>query len=218
MLYNLLGVAAVQAKKLPAGAARDLDGTFGRDYFDGDRHRGYGGYRDDGRWAAIAAKLRERYGLASGSRVLELGCAKGFLLKELALLVPGIEVRGFEVSQYARDTAPELVRDRIDVGYPTRLPYADDAFDLVLAINALHFMPEPDVRATVAEIARVVRPGGRVFVQVDAHTSELQRRSMKAWAPIVKTLLTPEEWTALLENPKAPADTFFTVIELEDFA
>lgn len=218
MLYNLLGVDAVQVKKLPpdVAASRNIDGTFGKDYFDGDRSRGYGGYGDDGRWAGIAKKLQARYGLTAKSAVLDLGCAKGFLLKELALLIPGITVRGFEVSQYAKDTAADLVKGCIDVGYPTRLPYADDSFDLVLAINALHFMPEADVRRTFEEIKRVTRRGGRVFVQVDAFTNDLQHRSMMAWAPIIKTFLTPEAWDKLFLTDKLSVDTFYTIIELEE--
>lgn len=218
MIYNLLGVDAVQAKKLPpdVAASRNIDGTFGKDYFDGDRSRGYGGYKDDGRWAAIAKKLQERYGLTAKSTVLDLGCAKGFLLKELALLIPGVAVRGFEVSQYAKDTAPDLVRPVIDVGYPTRLPYPDDSFDLVLAINAMHFMPEADVRRTFDEIKRVTRRGGHVFVQVDAYTNDLQHRSMMAWAPIIKTFLTPDGWDKLFHNDKLSVDTFYTIVELEE--
>lgn len=218
MLYNLLGVPAVQIRRLPQAseAMRDLDGTFGRDYFDGDRHSGYGGYYDDGRWAEVARRLRDHYNLTGGSRVLELGCAKGFLLKELALSIPGITVRGFEVSQYAKDHAPDLVKDQIDIGYPTRLPYVDDAFDLVLVINALHFMPEQDVRLTISEMVRIVRHRAHAFIQVDAYTNDLQYRSMRAWAPIVKCLLTPKHWESLFVNNKISVDTFYTVIEVED--
>ena len=218
MIYNLLGVEAVQVKSLPSGMAgsRNIDGTFGKDYFDGDRSRGYGGYKDDGRWAAIAKRLQERYRLSGGSKVFELGCAKGFLLKELSVLIPGITVRGFEVSQYAKETAPESVRNFIDVGYPTTMPYADDTFDLVLAINSLHFMPESDVRRTFAEVIRISKREGHVFVQVDAYESNLQYRSMVAWAPIIKTFLTPEQWNKLFDNEKISVDTFYTIVELED--
>lgn len=219
MIYNLLGISALQVKKLPEGSkeARELDGTFGKEYFDGDRQHGYGGYHDDGRWGQVAVRLQERYHLGRESRILELGCAKGFLLKELAMLIPGITLRGFEVSQYAKAQAPELVRDRIDLGYPTQLPYGDDMFDLVLAINALHFMPEPDVRRTLAEILRVTRPGGNIFIQVDSYMNALQLRSMQAWAPVVKCLMTPDQWDALFVNEKISVDSFYTIIELEDF-
>lgn len=218
MIYNLLGVNAVQTRSLPkdSAQARDLDGTFGLDYFDGDRSRGYGGYHDDGRWAEVARKLQSRYGLTRDSRVLDLGCAKGFLLKELALLIPGITVRGFEVSAYAKAHAPQLVQNCIDVGYPRRLDYPDDSFDLVLAINALHFMPEPDVRRAFEEMVRVSRRGGHAFIQLDAYTNDLQRRSMMAWAPIVKCLMTPEEWDRLFVNDKVAVDTFYTIFELDD--
>ncbi|OGH60907.1 MAG: hypothetical protein A3G34_11655 [Candidatus Lindowbacteria bacterium RIFCSPLOWO2_12_FULL_62_27] len=218
MRYNLLGVDAIQIKNLPpdVAATRNIDGTFSRDYFDGPRSRGYGGYKDDGRWAAIAKKLQEKYGLTPQSSVLDIGCAKGFLLKDLKLAMPGITVRGFEVAQYAKDTAPDTVRDLIDVGYPTRLPYADNSFDLILLINSLHFMPESDVQKTFGEVVRVARKGAGVYIQVDAYTNDLQHRSMMAWAPIIKTFMTPDGWDKLFQNPKVSVDTFYTIIELEN--
>ncbi len=218
MIYNLLGVQAVQVKSLPpeVAAERSLDGTFGKDYFDGPRSRGYGGYKDDGRWAAIAQKLRERYHLTAASHVLDLGCAKGFLMKDLKNEIPGITVRGFEVSQYARDTADAGVQSLIDVGYPTTLPYRDNTYDLILGINSLHFMPESDVRKTVMELVRVGKKGGSLFIQVDAYTNDLQHRSMMAWAPIIKTFFKPEEWDKLFQNDKLSVDTFYTIIELEN--
>jgi SAM-dependent methyltransferase len=54
---------------------------YGREYFDGSRDTGYGGYRYDGRWVAIAEDMVAHWGLRPGDRVLDVGCGKGFLLK-----------------------------------------------------------------------------------------------------------------------------------------
>src|SRR5262249_12479624 len=69
---------------------------FGKDYWDGERHLGYGGYRYDGRWEPVAEEMARYYGLKAGMRVLDVGCGKGFLLYEFTQAVPGLEVAGID--------------------------------------------------------------------------------------------------------------------------
>ena len=54
----------------------------GREYFDGTRAQGLGGYYYDGRWKPVARRLAAHYGLDARSAVLDIGCAKGFLLHD----------------------------------------------------------------------------------------------------------------------------------------
>jgi hypothetical protein len=53
---------------------------FGRDFFDGDRRCGYGGFRYDGRWKSVVRRMRQFYGLKEDAAILDVGCAKGFML------------------------------------------------------------------------------------------------------------------------------------------
>src|SRR5215471_16066940 len=117
---------------------RDVAKRFGKEYFDGDRGQGYGGYRYDGRWVPIAERMRDYYGLKAGARVLDVGCAKGFLLHDLRAVIPGIHVAGLDVSPYAIAHAMEDVRPYLVVGTAERLPFANEAFDLVISINTAH--------------------------------------------------------------------------------
>ena len=62
---------------------------FSEQYWDGDRRLGYGGYKYiPGRWKPVAEQIIKSYNLESGSKVLDVGCGKGFLLYELKLLIP----------------------------------------------------------------------------------------------------------------------------------
>src|SRR6185503_11469369 len=71
------------------------------DYWDGDRRFGYGGYKYlPGRWKPVAQALIDIYGLKAGSRVLDIGCGKGFLLHEMQLIEPGLELVGFDISKH----------------------------------------------------------------------------------------------------------------------
>ena len=88
------------------------------DYWDGDRRYGYGGYKFiDGRWKPVAQALIDIYGLKNGSKVLDVGCGKGFLLHEFTRALPGAEVAGLDVSEYAVAYAKEEVKPFLQVGH-----------------------------------------------------------------------------------------------------
>src|SRR5260370_22686713 len=111
---------------------------FGRDYWDGDGKFGYGGMRYDGRWRVVAENMAKHYGLKAGDRVLDVGCGKAFLLYEFTQVVPGIEVRGLDISAYAVANAKEEVRPFLQAGHANHLPYEDARFYLAVTINTLH--------------------------------------------------------------------------------
>ena len=77
----------------------------GREYWDGGKTEGYGGYKYDGRWSSVANKIIDFYNLTYKSKVLEIGCGKGFLLFELQEILPGLDVVGIDTSKYAIDNA-----------------------------------------------------------------------------------------------------------------
>ena len=75
---------------------------YGKDYWDGKRRFGYGGYKYiQGRWSSVAKKIISTYKLKSGSRILDVGCGKGFLLKEIYEINPEIQICGIDNSNYA---------------------------------------------------------------------------------------------------------------------
>ena len=98
---------------------------FDRDYWDGSRDTGYGGYRYDGRWRKVADAMVAAYGLKGGMRVLDVGSGKGFLLHDFTESVPGIEVAGIDISAYGVANTIESVRPFCQVASATKLPYPD---------------------------------------------------------------------------------------------
>src|SRR5262245_65652507 len=126
------------ARKEGQAENRVLARQFGREYFDGTREQGYGGYRYDGRWVPIARDIAAHFRLKPGDRVLDIGCAKGFLMRDLMAVVPGLEVWGLEISQYAIDNCHPDARGRILRGSAQKLPFAGDSVAAALCINVVH--------------------------------------------------------------------------------
>ena len=130
---------------------------YGEMYFDGPREYGYGGYRYDGRWVPVARDIVAHFGLKPGMRVLDVGCAKGFLVKDLMLVCPGLEAFGLDISLYAlMHCEPEVV-GRLHLGTAEQLPFPDRSFDCVLCLNTVHNFPRPRAIKVMQEIQRMSR-------------------------------------------------------------
>lgn len=194
-------------------ANRLIARRFGFEYFDGTRDQGYGGYRYDGRWRPIARDIADYFGLKAGDRVLDVGCAKGFLMRDLIEAVPGLEVWGLEVSQYAIDHCDEAVRGRIVRGSADRLPFPSGAFAAALGINVIHNLPYDACVAAVREIERLAP--GRGYIQVDAYRNEEERDVFLDWVLTAETFGTPEMWVELFRKACYTGAYYWTILETD---
>jgi len=182
---------------------------YGEMYFDGPRDYGYGGYRYDGRWVPVAKDIVAHFGLKPGDKVLDVGCAKGFLVKDL--LAEGIDAFGIDVSEYAlMHCEPEVV-GRLQIGNAERLPFPDGSFDAVLCINTLHNLPRPRCITALQEFERLAP--GKGFVQVDSYRTEEQKEIFESWVLTAEYYGYPEEWVALFEEAGYTGDYYWTIIQ-----
>jgi protein-L-isoaspartate(D-aspartate) O-methyltransferase len=179
-------------------ACAEIAKRFDKDYFDGDRTCGYGGYKYDGRWRPFAEKLIQHYGLRPGDRVLDIGCGKGFLLHDLKQAMPSLDVAGIDISSYAIEHASDDIRPLARVGSAVSLPYADQSFDLVLAINTLHNLRLPELERAFREINRVGKR--HAYLVVDAYRTEREKVNLLYWQLTCECFFTPEEWKWLFDQ------------------
>lgn len=181
-----------RVNEFPKAQAAKVAKKFGADYWDGDRKVGYGGMRYDGRWRAVADMLADHYGLKAGHRVLDVGCGKGFLLYDLTQAVPGLEVAGLDISQYAIDNAKEEVKPFLRQGEAKRLPFADKSFDLVISITTLHNLYCFDLFPALQEIERVGKKNK--YICVESYRNEEEKANLLYWQLTCEMFGTPEEW------------------------
>lgn len=184
---------------------------YGREYFDESRDTGYGGYRYDGRWVPVAEDIVAHFNLKRGDRVLDIGCAKGFLVKDLMKVCPGLEVFGLDISTYAMTHAEPEARGRLHLGDCRQLPFADQSFSAVVSINTIHNVARDECVHAVREIERVAP--GRGYIQVDSYRTEEEKATFLSWVLTAKTHYDPVGWVALYAEAGYTGDYYWTIIE-----
>ena len=185
---------------------------YSKEYWDGDRRYGYGGYSYiPGRWKSVARSLIQTYDLGPGSKILDVGCGKGFLLHELLLLEPDLKVAGFDISGYGISCATDLVKPHLfEHQAHTQYPFADDEFDLVISLTTLHNLRLFDLRVALGEIERV---GKQAYVLVESYRNEQELFNLECWALTCETFFDQEEWIYLYEHFGYSGDYEFIYFE-----
>ena len=182
---------------------------YGETYFDGPREYGYGGYRYDGRWRPVANDIVSHFGLKPGDRVLDVGCAKGFLVKDLLAL--GIDAYGVDVSHYAlMHCEPEVV-GRLHIGGADSLPFPDGSFAAVLSLNTIHNLKRDRCKMALQEMQRLAP--GKGFVQVDSFRTPEQRAVFESWVLTAEFYDYPDGWKSLFDEAGYTGDWYWTIIE-----
>ena len=181
-----------RVNEYPKAEAANKAKLWGYDYWDGDRKICYGGYRYDGRWERVAQAMVDHYGLKPGDRVLDVGCGKGFLLYDFTRVLPGIEVVGIDVSEYAIENAKAEVTDLVQVGHARKLPFEDNSFDLVVSINTLHNLYCHDLHKALKEIQRVGK--AHKYICVESYRNEEEKVNLLYWQVTCEMFCSPDEW------------------------
>lgn len=177
---------------------KEIARKFGKEYFDGPRKYGYGGFYYDPRfWLPVIPDFVKRYGLSAQSSILDVGCAKGFMLYDFLQLIPGIKVSGIDISEYAIRNAMPQVKKFLQVGNAKNLPYKDKSFDLVISINTVHNLKLEECKQALREISRV---GKYAFITVDAYRNTQEKKRMDAWNLTGLTYMHANDWEKLFKD------------------
>lgn len=198
--------------KLVTAEHRAISRQFGQEYFDGERLYGYGGYVYHPRfWTDTVQRFREYYELPEDAAVLDVGCAKGFMMYDFKRLMPRIEIEGIDISPYAYDHAIEEIKPFIRLGDAKALPYPDKSFDLVISINTIHNLPLDECKQSLREIQRVSRR--HAFITVDAWRTEDERARQEQWILTAKTYMHVDDWKRLFHEVGYQGDYYWFIPE-----
>lgn len=184
---------------------------YGEMYFDGPRDYGYGGYRYDGRWVPVAKDFIKHFDLKPGDRVLDVGCAKGFLVNDLLQALPGLEVFGVDISLYALMNCHPNVVGRIHQGSADDLPFPDGSFKAVISLDTIHNLPRARAKVALQEIQRL--SGGKAFVRVDSYRTPDQKAIFESWVLTAEFHDYPDGWLKLFDEAGFSGDYYWTIIE-----
>jgi SAM-dependent methyltransferase len=204
-------LARVNDPEYPKAKAAELAKKWDYDYWDGDRRINYGGYRYmPGRWEKVARALADHYNIKPGQRILDIGCGKGYLLHDFTLVVPGVEVYGIDISEYALRNAKEEVKDRLRRGNATSLPWPDKHFDLAISIQTLHNLHCYDLDKALREMERVAK---HKYLCVESYRNENEKTNLLYWQVTCEAFNTPEEWAWWFKQTGYSGDHSFIYFE-----
>lgn len=183
---------------------------FGEEYFDGPREMGLGGYYYDPKFFTdVVDDFVRYYELDSDSSILDIGCAKGFMLHDFMLRLPNVKVAGIDISKYCLNKAISTAAPFLVEGCCSNLPYNDSSYDLVISIATIHNLSKEGVIRSLHEIVRVTRRNA--FIKVNGYTTDEERDRLVGWNLVADTILHVEEWQELFHKTGYTYDYDFFV-------
>ena len=186
----------------------NISKKFSSEYFDGDRKYGYGGYFNDGRWKKVAKKIIDYYSLDKNSKILDVGCAKGFLVNELNLL--GRDAYGIDISQYALSKYEGEFKKKIFKCNSKKINFPDNYFDLVISFNTIHNLVYDECKLSIKEIIRT--SNNHKFIQVDAYENNEEKEEFLKWVLTAQTHGTPKFWLEMFKETCYDGDWYWTKV------
>ena len=187
---------------------RSVARKFDKEFFDGERKFGYGGFSYNSKyWSEVVKDFSNYYNLSDDSKILDVGCAKGFMLYDFYKLNSNFYLYGIDISKYAIENSVPEIKKKLQVANVMKLPYEDNFFDLVIAINTIHNLDKNECEIALKEISRVSKKNA--FITVDAFSNEDEKKRMYAWNLTAKTIMSIEDWKRFFSDAKYNGDYFW---------
>ncbi len=185
--------------------------NFGKEYFDGQRKHGYGGYYYNKKFFRnIVKEIIKHYKLNNNSKILDIGCAKGFMMHEFKYFLPKCEVKGIDISSYTKKTALDKMKKHIKVGSCQKLPYKNEYFDFVISISTIHNLSPSKLHLAIREIERVKKNTGKSFIRVKGFKTFKEKKFIEDWNVVAKSNVSIKRWLKIFKKENYKGDYDFS--------
>ena len=189
---------------------QDIARRFGKDFFDGDRKHGYGGFYYNSKfWTEVVKDFQKHWGLNNDSSILDVGCGKGFMIYDFLKLLPALKIKGIDISDYAIKNSKPEVSHLTSVASAEKLPFEDNEFDYVISINTIHNLPINNCKKALKEISRVAKKDA--FITVDAYNNDEEKKRMYDWNLTAQTILSTTHWKNLFKECGYFGDYYWSI-------
>ena len=131
------------------------------------------------------------------------------MMYDFSRIIPGINIQGIDVSEYAIKNSINEMKDKVFVGNAKKIPFEDNSFDYVISINTIHNLDLEDCAKSLREIERVSKKGS--FITVDAYNNDEEKERMFKWNLTAKTILSVEEWKDFFVKNKYSGDYYWFI-------
>lgn len=172
---------------------------YGKEYWDGNRKYGYGGYKYiKDRWKSVAIKLIKSYNLKNSSKILDIGCGKGYLLFEIKKILPNIEIVGFDISSYAiKNSKKEIKKFLFTKDVRTKFNFKKKYFDLTISLGVFHNLELFEIENSLKELNRISK---KSYIMVESYRNDQELFNLQCWALTCKSFFSPKEWKYIFKK------------------
>jgi len=188
--------------------ASNIAKKFGKEYWDGSKKFGYGGYKYiPNRWTNFAKKLIKTYKINKNSKVLDIGCGKGFLLADIKKILPETSLTGYDISSYAKKNSHYSIKKNIfNIKAQDKYLFKDKEIDLLISLGTLHNLEIFDLEKAFSEINRVSK---KSYIWVESYRNSKELFNLQCWALTCKSFYSPKEWLWIFKKFKYQGDYEF---------
>tara|TARA_Y100001936_G_C15966227_1_gene608474 strand:- start:363 stop:1019 length:657 start_codon:yes stop_codon:yes gene_type:complete len=187
---------------------RQIARKFDKDFFDGERRFGYGGYTYNNKyWTTVVKDFFKYYKLKEDAKILDVGCGKGFMLYDFKVNYPKLNLKGIDISKYAISNAIDKIKENLLVASCAEIPFPDNYFDLVISINTIHNLNIEGCAKSLKEICRVSNK--YKFIVVDAYSNKNEKKRMFSWNLTAKTIMHKTEWVEFFKKNNYDGDYYW---------
>ena len=189
-----------------------IAGLKGKDFYDGNRNYGYGGYKYDGRWVKTAEILIKRYNIKDKSSFLHINCDKGYLIYEMKKLLPNLKVKGLERSRYAISKSKKEVKRYIKFGQGPFLKFKNNEFDFIYAAGYIYEFSLYQSIQALKELMRISK-NNKCFITLGAFKNKNDYDLFKQWSLLGSTILSTKDWIKVMKFANYRGDYEFATAQ-----